>query len=179
MNRLSTFFLIIILTCSCNREKPQTATLNKETAISHYDHLKDLEWLVGQWIDKENDIEMTLVCRWDKNRNFLIQNFVTKILNQEEIEGQQIIGWDPTEKRIRSWVFDSDGGFGESFWSQDDNSWYSTISFTLPDGRRASATHIYTKIDNNTYTFASVTRDVDGKLLPDIGPFKVVRKEMK
>ena len=55
------------------------------------------------------------------------------------------------------------------------DTWYASLTFTMPQGQIASATHIYRKIDDNTYTFASVSRDVDGQLLPNIGPFKIIR----
>ena len=30
----------------------------------------------------------------------------------------QRIGWDPAAKQIRSWEFDSEGGFGEGTWGE-------------------------------------------------------------
>jgi len=36
--------------------------------------------------------------------------------------GMQIIGWGPAAKQMRSWVFDSDGGFGTVIWSKKDKS---------------------------------------------------------
>ena len=41
----------------------------------------------------------------------------------DDLEGTQVIGWDPAAGTIRSWMFDSDGGFGEGTWSKKDNSW--------------------------------------------------------
>lgn len=148
-----------------------------QQAPSHYEELKGLDWLVGNWVDESEDVTVTVSYQWDKNKNFMTQHFTSKILDQDEIEGQQIIGWDPVKKKIRSWIFDTDGGFGESIWSKEGNSWYSQTAFTLPDGRIGSAVHIFTKIDDNTYTFASENRDIGGKMLPDIEPFKVVRKQ--
>ncbi len=110
----------------------------------------------------------------DKHKNFLMQNFSMKVLDQNELQGCQIIGWDPIQEKIRSWVFDSDGGFGEGYWSQQGDSWYVNMSFTLADGRKASSTNIYTKVDGS-YTFASEGRDVNGEVLPNIEPVKVVK----
>ena len=98
-------------------------------------------------------------------------------MEHNELEGQQIIGWDPVKETIRSWIFDSDGGFGGSLWSKrGDNKWYAHTHFTLADGRKASAMHVYTKINDTTYTFESRARDIDGQLLPNIGPFTVNKK---
>jgi hypothetical protein len=46
----------------------------------------------------------------------------------------------------------------------------------LPDGRKASATNIYTIVDDNTFTWKSVSREVDGEFLPNVEEFKMLRK---
>jgi ketosteroid isomerase-like protein len=143
---------------------------------SHFDHLKELDWLAGKWVDDDENIDITYVNEWDKNKNFLTQRFVVTVLGEEEISGSQIIGWNPTAKKIQSWIFDSDGGFGQGIWSKDDNHWAAEINFTLPQEGNASSVHVYTKIDDNTYTFASENREINGKLLPNIGPFKIIRQ---
>jgi hypothetical protein len=170
----------MFLTVGCEQREEKNGVSSQESqeeypVSSHYEELKNLEWMAGEWKDEEKDIDIAYNTEWGKNRNFLIQHFTSQ--RGDEIQGEQIIGWDPAEKKIRSWVFDSDGGFGESTWAQDGSVWYSAMKFTLPDGRKASALHVYTKIDNDSYTFASTNRDVDGAILPDIGPFKIVRKK--
>lgn len=146
-----------------------------EIDSSHYDNLKELDWLIGKWQDADEHIDINFENGWDKNKNFLIQQFSMKVENKQDLQGKQIIGWDPSKEQIHSWIFDSDGGFGNGLWSQNGDIWYVNVLFVLPDGKKASTTHIYKKIDNNTYTFASIGRDIDGQILPDIGPFKVIR----
>jgi uncharacterized protein (TIGR02246 family) len=146
---------------------------------THYEHIKDLDWFVGGWVSQDDDTVITKnLYEWDHNKNFLVHSFIMDVLGQKELSGEEVIGWDPIEKKIRSWTFDSDGGFGHGVWSKEDDSWYVAVVYILPDGKRASATHIYTKVDGNAYTFSSVSRDIDGKLLPNIGPFKAVRSEV-
>lgn len=140
---------------------------------THYEQLKDLEWLVGKWNGKHEYSELSLNADWKENKNFLMQNFNINVLGQKNLDLKQIIGWDPLRKQVRSWMIDSDGGFGEGFWNKVDDHWYVSMSFILPDGRKASATHIYKKVDNNTFTFASQDRDVDGKILPNVKPFTI------
>ena len=79
--------------------------------------------------------------------------------------GTEVIGWDPRTSRIRSWVFDSDGGFGENVWVHDGNRWLIKYSGTLADGSEASATHILTNVDAATATLQSKDRVVDDKCL--------------
>lgn len=144
---------------------------------SNFEQLKDLAWLVGKWKDSDDNIDILFDNQWDKNKNFIIQHFEMKILGQDNIEGKQIIGWDPMKDVIHSWVFDSDGGFGEGVWEKVNNSWYASMHFTLSDGRPASSINIYTPIDDHSYTFASVEREVDGEILPDMNPVTVDKIE--
>lgn len=144
---------------------------------TNFEQLKDLAWLVGKWEDSDDNVDILFDNQWDKYKNFIIQNFKMKIYGQDDIEGKQIIAWDPVKDVIRSWVFDSDGGFGEGTWKKADKSWYATMHFTLGDGRVASSINIYTPVDDNSYTFASVEREVDGEILPDMNPVTVEKIE--
>lgn len=144
-----------------------------QEASSNFEHLKELEWMVGNWKDTDDNIEIVFTNKWDKNKNFLTENFKMEIYGHDDIEGKQIITWDPVKKAIRSWVFDSDGGFGEGTWEKIDKSWYVTLHFTLSDGRLASSKNIYTPVNEHSYTFASVEREVDGEILPDMDPVTV------
>lgn len=144
-----------------------------QEASSNFEQLKDLAWLVGKWADTDDNVEILFDNQWDKYKNFITQHFQLKIYGQDDIEGKQIIAWDPVNNVIRSWVFDSDGGFGEGTWEKLDKSWYATMRYTLSDGRDGSSKNIYTPVDDHSYTFASVEREVDGEILPDMNPVTV------
>jgi len=144
---------------------------------SHFKQLESLAWLVGKWEDSDENVEILFDNQWDKYKNFITQYFKMKIYGQDDIEGKQIIAWDPVKDVVRSWVFDSDGGFGEGTWGKVDNSWNATMYFTLSDGRVASSKNIYTPVDDYSYTFASVEREVDGEILPDMDPVTVEKIE--
>lgn len=138
--------------------------------------LQDLAWLVGEWIDESPDATIESNVTWTKNKTFLSYAFKTSVPGMDDLEGTQVIGWDPAAGTIRSWMFDSDGGFGEGTWSKKDDSWIVKFNQVLPDGRKASATNIYTLIDANTFAWKSIGRKVDGDFLPNIDEVKVVRK---
>ena len=89
--------------------------------------------------------------------------------------GMQIIGWDPAAKQIRSWVFDSDGGFAEGRWARKENRWYVTTTGTLPDGGNASSVNVITQVDDGQFKWQSVNRTVGGQLLPNVDEVVVVR----
>lgn len=144
---------------------------------TQYGQLKELDWLIGEWVDEDEDTTLLTRFDWDRYKNFLTQQFSLAVEGNLELEGKQIIAWDPVEGQIRSWIFDSDGGFGEGIWRKKDKSWEVESIYTLPDGRRASAIHIYTPFDTSHYTWESVGREVEGELLPDIEPVTVVKKK--
>lgn len=144
---------------------------------SNFEQLKDLAWLVGKWEDSDDNVDILFDNQWDKYKNFITQHFKMKIYGQDDIEGKQIIAWDPVKDVVRSWVFDSDGGFGEGTWEKVNKSWQATMFFTLSDGRTASSINIYTPVDDDSYTFASVEREVDGEILPDMDPVTVEKIE--
>jgi uncharacterized protein (TIGR02246 family) len=135
---------------------------------SHYEQLKDLEWMVGSWVDQDDEATVVTECNWTRNNNFLTRSFTVQIRDRIEMAGMQIVGWDPAAKQIRSWVFDSDGGFGQATWRKNGQRWYIQQSGVLADGRKSSTVNIITYVDENTCTLQSVNRTVDGELLPNI-----------
>lgn len=142
-----------------------------------YQHLKDLEWLIGEWIDEDEDVNIETEFSWNATKNFINQKFSVVTEGFLELDGQQVIGWDPLSKTIRSWTFDSDGGFGESTWTYQDNRWIVETAYTLADGTKASAIDIYTQLDQDSYKWESTGREVGGQMLPDIDPITVIRKK--
>src|SRR5947208_10262820 len=47
---------------------------------------------------------------------------------------------DPQARRVRSWIFDAAGGFGEGAWTREGNRWVVKTTSVLQDGKRATAT---------------------------------------
>jgi len=138
--------------------------------------LQDLAWLVGEWGDASTDAGIAAKVTWTKNKAFLTYTFKASAPGMEDLEGTQVIGWDPAAGTIRSWMFDSDGGFGEGTWTRKGDSWIVKFSQVLPDGRKAAATNIYTLIDANTFSWKSIGRKVGDEFLPDVEEVKIVRK---
>jgi uncharacterized protein (TIGR02246 family) len=149
-----------------------------EPPPSSYAHLKELEWMVGSWIDDDQDDHATIQtdCNWAKNKNFMTRSFAVVVGDQVNMSGMQFIGWDPVAKQIHSWVFDSDGGFAEGKWTRKDDRWVIQQTGTLPDGAKSSAVNIIRKLDNNSFTWRTVQRSVGGDMLPDVEEVTIVRK---
>ena len=68
-----------------------------------------------------------------------------------------------------------DGGFAVGLWRQKDKQWKIQSLHVLPDGRKASSVNLLTQVDENTFTWESTGRDVDGEILPNLGPVTVKR----
>jgi uncharacterized protein (TIGR02246 family) len=149
-----------------------------EPPPSNFEHLKELDWMVGSWVDKDENDNVTIQtdCEWTKNRNFMTRSFAIAIGDQVNKSGMQILGWDPIAKKIHSWVFDSDGGFSEGDWTHKGKKWTIKQHGTLADGGRTFATNILTEIDNDSYTWESINREIDGEMQPNIEEVLIVRK---
>ena len=123
--------------------------------VSNYDRLKDLEWMIGTWADQDDRSRVEMTCKWTKNQSFITRTFAISVADRLDMSGIQVIGWDASTGKIRSWVFDSDGGFGEATWTKKDKRWIINAVATLPDGRKTSAINIMTMLDDNSFTWQS------------------------
>jgi uncharacterized protein (TIGR02246 family) len=111
-----------------------------DPAPTPHDRLEPLAWMVGDWVDEGSEVAIAISCRWADSGNFLLLDFDAKAQGLSVMKSNQRIGWDPLAGRIRSWVFDSDGGYGQGAWTQVDDSWVVKSTAVLPDGLTGSAT---------------------------------------
>jgi uncharacterized protein (TIGR02246 family) len=143
---------------------------------SNYEHLKDLEWMIGSWIDQDDNATIQTDCEWTKNKNFMTRSFAIAVGDKVNASGMQIIGWDPIAKQIRSWVFDSNGGYSDGKWKHKGNRWIVQQTGVLADGGKTTGTHIYTQVDADSFKWQAVDRTVDGEMQPNIDEVLIVRK---
>ena len=78
-------------------------------------------------------------------------------------------------QQIRSWIFDSNGGFGESTWVNNGEDWLIRASNVLPDGSRSTAEHVLTKVDDNKFAWQSQSRTLNGEPQPSLDKIEVQR----
>ncbi len=141
--------------------------------------LKDLAWLVGEWANEASSphgASVRSTCDWTANHAFLIRKFKMETAGGIVRSGTEIIGWDPRTRRIRSWVFDAHGGFGENTWVRDGDRWLISYRGTRPDGSEVSATTVLTMVDANTLTLQSKDITVDAQRQPDVPPITIKRQ---
>ena len=94
-----------------------------QTAVSPSTHLQELDWMVGSWKDDTSEAEVGTTCQWAKNKTFLTRSFSARTKDRGELAGTEVMGWDPIKGTIRTWIFDSEGGYGEGSWTRDGERW--------------------------------------------------------
>jgi uncharacterized protein (TIGR02246 family) len=142
-----------------------------------YPQLKALEWLVGEWTG-EGAADIKLTAKWAENKAFLLMEYTVHRAGADPMTVSQRIGWDPHNGLVRSWVFDSQGGFGEGYWSRAGRVWSVGSSGVLPDGGTGEATNSYEFKDDNAFVWKATDREVDGQPLADV-EVKFVRAPAK
>jgi hypothetical protein len=132
--------------------------------------------MVGDWVEESAEGVVLTSCRWDPGKNFLLEEFTIRAVGKPVLSGTHRIGWDAGRKQVRSWVFDSEGGFGEAAWSRGgEGRWVVRAHGTRRDGRTAEATRVLTRLDDHRMRWESVDRTLGGEAVPDVA-FIMVRK---
>jgi uncharacterized protein (TIGR02246 family) len=139
------------------------------------DQLKELAWMIGDWIDESPDSIVMTSCKWADNKNFILQDIKVRMRGADTTHLTQRIGWDPLTKQIKAWLFDSEGGYGESYWTRDGERWVAKATAVRRDGTTASMTNVFTPTGKDSYTWRSTDRIVGGEVLPP-QEVKVTRK---
>lgn len=146
-----------------------------EPEMSPHDRLKELEWLVGDWVDESSDADVHVGCIWSDDGNYLLRKFTLKRRGRSVMTVSQRIGWDPLTKQFKSWEFDSEGGYGEALWALDGKRWIIKQSGVLTDGRTASATRIMVQDSPSRVSWVSTQEVVGGEAVPDSDVYVMVK----
>ncbi len=144
--------------------------------LTPHDRLKELEWLVGDWVNESQAAVVSTSCTWAKGGNFLDREFTMKTDGQPVLSGTQRIGWDPLKRQFKTWIFDSEGGHGEGYFTRTGNQWVVKVEGVSQDGRPISATNIITRLGKDRMSWQSTQRTVGGTAVPGVDEFTIVRK---
>lgn len=140
--------------------------------------LQGLAWLIGEWTDDSLEgVQVDSSYSWARDGKFVVNTFRVNIDGQIDLEGTQIIGWDPSRQVIRSWMFDSDGGFGEGTWTpgDSDGQWTVESKSVTPEGQHASAVNHYNREGDDKFSWSSTQRSVGEAMLSDVEPITIRR----
>jgi hypothetical protein len=147
------------------------SVLGTDASANDSSPLATLDWLVGSWEAETPKGKAEFSCRFTKNDAFLLRTFRIVANDGEESgassSGMQIVGFDPAKQVMRSWTFDSNGGFGEDVWSQSGDTYTLRTTYTLPDGGVGASLNAMRFIDENSFRWRSSHREIDGEMQPD------------
>jgi uncharacterized protein (TIGR02246 family) len=141
---------------------------DEEERPAAFGKLKQLAWLVGDWRDAGGKDGVTLKGRWAPNQTFIVLTFSAKQADGSVFGATQFVGWDAAEGALRSWQFDTAGGFSETAWAREGNAWVGETSMTYPDGRTGTSTSRWKYVDAGNAVWSSEDRQADEQPLPDI-----------
>ena len=144
--------------------------------LTPHDRLKELEWLVGDWVNESRDAVVHTTCKWADNGNFLTREFTMKTRGRPVLSGTQRIGWDPVRGQFKTWIFDSEGGFGEGYWSRSGDEWVVKAEGVRQDGGHVSVTNVLKSLGKDRASWRSVDRTLGGVAMPGVDEFTLVRK---
>jgi len=135
--------------------------------ISPAEKLKPLEFLIGDWVDEGDDSVMSFSCKWAADKSHLIREFVVTEQGKEVMRGTQRIGVDPMTGSIMGWAFDSEGGRGESTWTQNGAEWLVRGSGVTGEGDAAAATYLIKPVNKDRIEWKTMHKVVDDQVEPD------------
>jgi uncharacterized protein (TIGR02246 family) len=144
--------------------------------LTPHDRLKELDWLVGDWVNESQAAVVSTSCRWAKGGNFLNREFTMKTEGRDVLSGTQRIGWDPLKRQFKTWIFDSEGGHGEGYFTHTGNQWVVKVEGVGREGQPVTATNIITRLGKDRMSWQSTERTVGGSAVPGIDEFTIVRK---
>jgi uncharacterized protein (TIGR02246 family) len=146
-----------------------------DPVVPPHDRLKELEWLIGEWVDEGEDTHVRVACKWSEDGNFLIRTFTVHIQGKPVLTVHQRVGWDPLARQFHSWEFDSEGGYGEGRWSRDGDRWLIKHMGVRPQGTAASATHILTRERSDLVRWVATDRVLGSESVPEEPNYTMVR----
>jgi uncharacterized protein (TIGR02246 family) len=139
-------------------------------------HLEQLAWLVGDWIDECEECVVRTSYRWAENERAILGQFTVEARDGGTMDGTVHIGWDPQVKQLRSWIFDSEGGFATGLWARHEDTWIVKLNGTLADGHTTTATQRIQRTGSDHAEMESRDRVIGGVLIPDGGTVTMVRR---
>lgn len=141
------------------------------------ERLKELEWMIGDWVDQKGDLKIHSVVKWGQNKSYLTRTTTVAEGEENSYSSLMVLGWDPQLGQIRSWLFDSEGGRGEATWTHiAEDQWVLRATGCLNNGLPNSATQILKILGADTISTSSIDRIIGGEVAPDIDEITMVRK---
>jgi uncharacterized protein (TIGR02246 family) len=146
-------------------------------SVTPYERLKELEWMVGEWVDESEDVQISSTVRWGRGKAYLVRDYSVQVKGEPATSGLMIIAVDSQTDQIKSWIFNADGSRGEGTWTRaTENQWVVKAHGSTGDGQPTSATQIISLVNKDVLRTSSTDRIVGGEIAGDIDDVIMVRK---
>ena len=129
--------------------------------------LEALDWMVGDWKGQAGPATFEISAHWNDKHTYLIRDLVVTHDGKTLLNGQQRIGIDPLDGRIKSWMHDADGGHGNGTWTHHGNTWVVQATGVSPEGHQTTGTNVYQQDGPNRFLWKSTGATADGRVTPD------------
>jgi uncharacterized protein (TIGR02246 family) len=156
------------------REYPEAPEVEDST-----DRLKDLEWFIGEWVDEGGDSLVTTTVKLSADKSHLIRDFSVKQQGKELLSGTQRITVDPLTETLKGWSYDSDGGYSESTWTKNGDSWLVRGTGVTSEGDVAAATYIIKALGKDRVEVKTMHKVVGDTIEADSTAILVRKPEIK
>jgi hypothetical protein len=145
--------------------------------VTPYERLKELEWMVGEWVDASEGASVRSNVRWGEGKGYLIRDYSVHRGGEPAMSGLMIIAWDPLTDEIKGWVFNADGSRGEGSWIRAaDNQWIVEAHGSTASGRPSSEKQIIILVNMDVIRMHTDECIVGGRTVLGIADSIMVRK---
>ncbi len=132
--------------------------------------------MIGEWSAQEGDETIEVSAHWNSTQTYLMRGLKMVKGGKVVFSGLQRIGWDATSQKIKSFMYDSEGGRSEGIWTRQGDSWTVEATGVAPDGKRTSSTNTYTPDGPDGLLWTSTSTGTDGESKTGV-KVKLVRKQ--
>jgi uncharacterized protein (TIGR02246 family) len=131
------------------------------------ERLQALAWLIGDWVNEGGEANVKISYRWSEDKNYLLGEYEVHAAGKPQMKSSQRIGWDPVAGKVRSWLFEADGGFSEGSWTAVEEGWLVKSTSTLSDGQTGSATLTFVPKGKDHFILRGADRVIGDDKAPD------------
>ncbi|MHB0959071.1 MAG: hypothetical protein ACYC0X_27340 [Pirellulaceae bacterium] len=171
--------------------RSETKPKDEQAVSPAYEHLKDLEDFLGDWVAEEtlnqdmpgiakkgDKLRYRASFRWIQNKAIMQMDFSITVSDGKNLSARYLFGWDAVDKKIMHSGFDTGGGRDwAALKKEGPDKWTWENKWAGADGSQGSGLDTTTILDdNNTHVHEYTNTVVDGKPQPDR---RVVYKRVK
>jgi uncharacterized protein (TIGR02246 family) len=134
------------------------------SAAGSSNHFAGLDWLVGDWVAEGPEAKAEASYAWGPNKKYIVAQLKLTRKGQQPVSATQWIGWDAVREQVRSFEYDTAGGFNDGLWTRDgEDAWVVANRGVDGDGQAVSTTSIYSRLDDKTATWEFADQEADAR----------------